>query len=200
MKTLAIIPCAGFGTRMGMLPSEAKEMLPDPSYGHKHIIDYSIDICNQYNLEPIFISRKEKKSLNDYLRSQGKTVLIIETKGEWQNSVLMSKDYWHENNILLLPDTRFSPQNVINDIQKSLKLGNNACLGLHEVPDPPNWGIIANYTIIEKPFGMGGPQNAWGLIGFKGSYGEELFSKMGTKLTNVGFTFLDYFVDITRKK
>lgn len=199
-KTIAIIPCAGLGTRMGMLPHEAKEMLPDKAYNYTHMIDYPIDICNQYNLDPLFISREEKTTLNDYLYSKGKNVLIIKPEGEWNSTVLASKDHWRENNILLLPDTRFFPQSTIENIQTSLELGNQAVLALHEVKDPKNWGVVQSYKIIEKPKDLEGPQMAWGLIGFKKSYGEQLFQIDGKKLENTGFTFLEFFEDISRKR
>ena len=44
----AIIPCAGFGTRMKMLPHQAKELLLDED--GNVTIDWSLSICKRYNI------------------------------------------------------------------------------------------------------------------------------------------------------
>lgn len=83
-----------------------------------------------------------------------------------------------------------------------LELGNNAVMALHDVTDPQNWGCVWNNTLYEKPsFFSEGNHWAWGLMGFKDTYGQELFSNVTSLiLKNVGFTFLDKFEDITRDK
>lgn len=198
----AIIPCAGFGTRMRMLPHQAKEMLPDPTTIGL-IIDYALNICDLHGFEPIVISRAEKQEFNDYLKSKGVTYYCIEPRGEWMDSVLTSEPLWDENNILILPDTRYNNHfDIFDNIKLGLELGNNAVFGMHTVQDPEKWGIIHKYHVKEKPKGLTGPKNAWGLIGFKKSYGKELFEGMrdyhNFKLNNVGFTEIGPFADITR--
>lgn len=198
-KTKAIIPCAGFGTRMGMWPDESKEMLKDDG---NYIIDYSLNLCKSFDLEPLIITRKEKKDLKKYIKKLGVESIDIEVEGEWYNSVLKSESHWSKDNILILPDTRFNSINVIKDIKKGLELGNNAVLALHKVDDPTKWGIVHDYAIWEKPF-MLFPKMAWGLIGFKQTYGYYLFDTMSSSsvpLENVGFTYLKSFIDITRGK
>lgn len=201
MKPLAIIPCAGFGTRMGMKKHESKEMLPDNIFGFDHIIDYSLMICKRFDLEPLVISRKEKKDLNNYLKKKKIKVHLITPQGEWPETVLSSQKFWRDQNILLLPDTRFYPESCIEDILKGLQIGNNAVFALHKVMDPENWGIIKDYSIIEKSDQLIGPENAWGIIGFKSPYGSLLFGlmKYHMPLENVGFVYLNSFQDITRK-
>lgn len=200
-----IIPAAGFGTRMSMAMDKSKEMLKDPGYKHQPIIQYSLDLCEAFNLEPVVITREEKKDLRQYLFDNQVETLVITPEGEWNNTVLKSSPCWEENNILILPDTRFYSFKVIEDIQRGLMLGNNAVMALHEVIDPSKWGMVEDYVLYEKsptPLAYLGKQWAWGLIGFKDSYGQELFSQLqyrsGLKLRNVGFTYLDKFEDITR--
>jgi UTP-glucose-1-phosphate uridylyltransferase len=196
----AIIPCAGYGTGMKMRIEQSKEMLPDPNKPDFYIIDYVLDLCKSFDFEPLIISRKEKTSLNNYIESQGVECFKISPTGEWMKSILQARDGWHENNIVILPNTRFGRFGCFQAIEHGLNLGNNAVFATHKVTDPENWGIIKNYTICDKPKNMFGTQMAWGLIGFKSNYGQTLFSRLPytTQLENVGFTKLDWFKDITR--
>lgn len=196
----AIIPCAGFGKRMGMKKTQSKEMLPDTLFGFNHIIDYSLLICELFDLEPLIISRKEKKDLNSYLKKKKVKFILVDHKNEWSESVLSSQNEWAKNNILILPDTRFTPYSIIDNIKKGLELGNNAVFAMHKVNDPQNWGIIDNYYLIEKPKIIG-PKNSWGLIGFNKYYGTEIFSsRKPLQLRDCGFIYLNNFQDITRIK
>lgn len=200
-KIKAIIPCCGYGKRMGMRPNESKEMLLDSFFNY--IIDHSFKLCEEFDLESLVITRKDKKDLIKYLKRLKIKYMLYEPKAndEWNHSVMASKKKWTENNILILPDTRFSSITVIEDIKKGLELNNNAVIALHEVNDPKKWGIIKDYKILEKPKGLKGPQMAWGLIGFKKHYGEKLFTNInGQKLKNISFTYLENFVDITRNR
>ena len=90
----AIIPCAGFGTRMAMQPNQSKEMLTDPVTG-KYLIDYSLDLCYKYKIKPVVISRLEKEDLNSYLRSKNVTHISLKEAGkEWAQTVLKSQGLW----------------------------------------------------------------------------------------------------------
>lgn len=204
----AIIPAAGFGTRMNMRLDQSKEMLPDPSNsGRDHIIDHSLKLCSLMYLDPLVIVRKEKQDLIKYLQSLEVEYLVIETRGEWPDTVIESQFHWHDDNILILPDTRFNPaRKAIMDIQNGLELGNNAVFALHQVTDPEKWGIISDYRVFDKPKHLQGEQWAWGLIGFTAEYGEQIFNTLDNndkdkiQLRNVGFTYLNSFKDITRGK
>lgn len=196
----AIIPAAGFGKRMNMNPNESKEMLPD---GLGHIIDYSLNLCDEYGLTPLIITRKEKVDLYDYIFNETQHELMtIVPYGEWPDTILTSQDKWHDHNILILPDTRFRPTNVIQLIKNDLENGAMASIALHSVDNASKWCIVQDYDIIEKPQSKA---NGWamGLIGFHKNEGYRLFKSLTTRgrpyrLIDTSFQYLDSFQDITR--
>lgn len=202
---LGIIPCAGLGTRMSMPYNKSKEMLPDPNEYDKPIIQYSIDLCNKYGIEPLVITRKDKTDLISYLNDNNIKYIIVKDTPEWPNTILAAEEHWHSDNILILPDTRFSPENVLSDIKHSLELERSVVFALHKVEDVSKWGEIKAFTYCEKPMNKE-PGWVWGLIGFKKWAGKQLFIDMsvrGVKNNHMdydNFLFLDSFKDITRGK
>lgn len=208
-KTRVILPCAGFGTRMSMKPDESKEMLHHNGFP---IIDYALDLCKEVGAQPVVITRVEKQDLKDYLNEKnfnGDTVFFTEYSpiGEWPQTILDNRKHWGMYNILLLPDTRFSPDiNTLIDMNSLLQHGSQLVFARHKVQDPGNWGVIKNGMICEKPKGgiEGAEYTAWGLIGFTKYAGVELF----TAMTRPGewhqlpkdttFVELKSFKDVTR--
>lgn len=201
--TRLIIPAAGLGSRMNMPNNQSKELLINP-YTNEPLIEYSLDLADHFGISPLVITRIEKQDLIQYCAVRGIETMIIGVKGEWANTVLQSKAWWDDDNILVLPDTIFNDEyETIKNIKNGLNLGNNAVFALHRVRDVSNWGYINNYEITEKPIGNISVGFAWGLIGFKKTYGEKLFSALQTKnnplqLENCGFTYLQSFNDLTR--
>lgn len=203
----AIIPCAGFGTRMGMKSHEAKEMLIDPITG-KYLIDYSLDLCYKYKIEPIVISRIEKEELNKYLRDKQVEHIVLKTPGkEWAETVLKSQGLWGDKNILLLPDTRFEPHNIIpkiiHDLTSNHTSAGDLIVAVHEInPDDCNkWGTITGSTIYEKCYIK--TNLAWGIIGWKNGIGSYLFLALYPEsyydlYDSIIYHKLDSFRDITR--
>lgn len=201
IKIKCIIPCAGFGTRVNMKPNQSKEMLPDPGYKRQPIIQFALDMCKTFNLEPLVITREDKKDLRQYLFNANINFIDIKVEGEWYDSVLKSSNYWNNHNILLLPDTRFTPLRCLQDLKNGLELGNESVFALHKVNEPNKWGIIKDYQLLEKPKDLIGEQWAWGAIGFTKTMGEFLFKDNFIKiLDNTGFTYFTKFEDITRGK
>jgi dTDP-glucose pyrophosphorylase len=199
----ALIPCAGFGTRMRMLPHEAKELLPDET--GKPTIEWCLNICKQYNIEPIIVTRPEKEEFNKYLDNNGIKYVFDEGKSVGV-SLLQTKEHWGEYNIILLPDTRFEyPENFFLDIFDSMKAGNDSMFALFNVEDYHNWGIISDNIFYEKPkCTFTKPAYAWGVIGFRKEYGETLLNNYNLtseplKLNKPGYTFINNFRDISRK-
>jgi dTDP-glucose pyrophosphorylase len=201
----ALIPCAGFGTRMRMAPHQAKELLPDEN--GNPTIEWSLNICKENNIEPIIITRPEKEEFNKYLDKHNITYVFDEGNSVGE-SLLKTQPYWDATNIVILPDTRFDySKNFFIDTDKCMKAGNNYVFGLFEVSDPHNWGIICNNVFFEKPkhqFSKYDYAYAWGTIAFKKSKGEALLKSYNLvskpfELTNAGYLFIDNFRDISRK-
>lgn len=201
--TRAIIPCAGFGKRMGMKQNESKELLIDPTT-NKPLIDYHLKICRDYRLSPLIVTRAEKTDLLYYCDENNIDTLVIEPKGEWMNSVLLSKDKWQDTNILLLPDTKFEPHDIIVDMLTDLQLGADVSLAMHNITEPNKWCVVSKYTMYEKPSWILKPEFAFGVITFKKYAGELLFSGLENKkyydLHNTSFKYLESFSDVTRTR
>lgn len=200
-KVTAIIPCAGFGTRMGMRPDQAKELLLDDN--GIPMIQWCIDLCDRHDLSPNFVVRPEKKDLVQYIvdRKRLSITWSYPPHGEWPMSVLSG--IWHKHNILILPDTRFdNADEAIEKVKQHLFLGASTVLGVHQVPDPQKWGIVEDYRVFEKP---AAPKSntAWGIIGFERSrymsgFFWDLETRKWTFLQNTSFVDLINFRDITR--
>jgi dTDP-glucose pyrophosphorylase len=196
----AIIPCSGFGSRMNMKPNQSKELLLD-SKG-KYIIEYSMDLCEDYGIEPLFITRPEKEDLIHYLKANDLNVLVQPPGKEWAETVHNSKDHWDSKNILILPDTRFTPTNAIQQVIDALNFGSEVVFGLHRVSDVSQWGNVTISQYCEKPKETT-EGYAWGIIGFTDYAGDSLFRKMQTNdynyhSFNTNYVFLNTFKDLTR--
>lgn len=197
--TRLILPCAGYGTRMQMSLDKSKELL---EYKGKPLIEFSLSLAATFDLTPLVITRAEKQDLIQYCKEREIETKIIEVSGEWPDTILKSQDKWTNDNILMLPDTVFDPEEeTIASLIMGLRLGNNAVFALHKVEDPSKWGVIDDYVLHEKPTHLT-KGYAWGVIGFKGSYGKTIFSHCSKKypliLHNTGFTYMNNFKDLTR--
>ena len=207
MSIKAILPCSGYGTRVGMQPDESKEMLLHNGFP---IIDYSLDLCRMTGIEPVVIVRPEKQDLIKHLELKHGRVErhYYQPTGDMPQTVLDHKHVWGYNNILILPDTRFAPAvQTIQGIIHCLVNVNPLTFAVHKVRDPQNWGIIKGTMINEKPMPMidGAVYQAWGLIGFNKYSGVELFTGMLEKdvwkpLPKHSILPLESFQDITRGK
>lgn len=174
-----ILPCAGFGTRVqykteGKL---SKELLPDPLSGQP-LIEKHLVVAKSLGAPVHIITRTEKHDLIDYLERkkphQQICIQLIESSKEWPDTVLKAKEFFIEKNILILPDTVFSPLSVVSEMTEALQQV-DVVYATHQVDDPQNWGILSGQELWEKPtdphFGM----TAWGLIAFRRSVGEQVF-------------------------
>lgn len=206
-EVAAIIPCAGYGTRMGMSSSEAKELLY-LNGENVPCINYSLDLCNKYNLKPVVISRPEKKEFNKYIEDWGGCTLLMHTpaKGEeWPDTVLASLSEWEYKNVLILPDTRFTPTEAVYQIVENLAY-HSVDAATHSVSDGSKWGTLSieedGYsTILEKPKNTTHAL-AWGLLGWRKDEGRMLFEGISKEkkysqyyINNIPLTS---FKDITR--
>lgn len=192
-----IVPCAGFGTRMGMDPNKSKELLPDEN--GKPIIEWCLNLFSRSQY--LLIIREGKQDLIDYCIKNGYLFIVVEQTKEWPETVLQSADYWDSTNLLLLPDTRFEPQLNARLVPYSL-MHDDLVLGIHQVDDISKWGAVKGNSLAEKP-DEAIPGEAWGFIGFTEQSGRKLFTNFLDKGKWISYNKiykvkLDWFKDITR--
>ncbi len=169
-----IIPAAGLGTRMGS--PAAKELLPHPYYPMS-FMEKALERVEKAGATPLVISRSDKGVLNSWLEEREVPHIQIEKTPEWVQSVWASRHYWGKKNLLLLPDTEFSPEKVIEDIFSDLET-TELSLGVFSVENLSLWGGIKQegerFFIAEK-LSRSQAGLAWGLIGFQGHSGESFW-------------------------
>jgi len=195
----AIIPAAGLGTRMGMLPNQSKELLIDP-VTNQPLIQWHFNYCAKYNLVPLVVTRKEKTDLIEYCNKQNIQVLIVEPKGEWYDTIQQSKSYWEEMNVVLFPDSKFTDDDKkMNEFFQSLDFKFiECCFGVQEVEDSSKWCVVTEEGIFEKT--KQGPGTAIVVFGFKKR--TNLFLELSqNKTTHIKYYHIfniNNFTDLTR--
>jgi dTDP-glucose pyrophosphorylase len=212
-KTHIIVPCAGYGVRVGSPP--AKELLPHPTT-KKPLIEGCLEMAEETGWPLVLITRPEKKVLIDYVHQQEKQrhihvewVLVKNTK-EWPESVLASQPFWGEQNLLLLPDVEWNPKSAVVEIVDNLKTY-DISYGLFESENLQTWGTVEisdrQIRVCEKPRENYDGFLPWGLLAFKRSVGRFLFdsllrSTLDHEVRTLPFKAqkiaLDSFVDLTR--
>lgn len=203
MKTLAIIPCCGFGTRMNMTVNRSKELMGDP-HTFEPLIKWHIDLCKQYDIEPLILVRPEKTDLIEYCNDEKINHVVMHPGQEWTETVYLSSPYWRDNNILLLPDSRFFPTNVLKYVKDALDIGTEASFGVFNVDDPSKWCCLTPTGIYEKRSDIPEPFMAIGIFGFTKEFGLTLFEGLSRinfssiDKANVYYRMLDKFLDLTR--
>lgn len=153
LKYKMIIPAAGFGRRMGS--PEVKELLHDEC-GHP-LIDHAVSLAVKMNISFHIISRPGKIKLKNYLESKSYLVKTdwtyqeIESSKEWPDSVLQAKPFWGDRNVLVLPDTRWEPVNIV---EKVLFSNQDLSLAVFSPPDLNNWGVIDQIRERQEVIGL----------------------------------------------
>jgi choline kinase len=209
-EKVVLIPAAGFGRRVGSPP--AKELLIHP-VKNVALIEAAINFSYELDAIPVVISRTEKFELNQFCGELNKKrkieLLPIEKSREWPESLLLAKDFWGQKNIVLLPDTLFSPEQIVHRMFAALDESRYS-FATHQVADPQNWGILdkrgEELWHCEKPT-MASQNLAWGVFGFRYEGGEQILQQMlnstfDHEWRSLGSDFriesLDEFKDITR--
>lgn len=211
-KPLIIVPAAGFGTRVGS--PMAKEMLVRGS--DKPLIHFVLDLAEAFHWPTHVITRKEKSNLIDYLSAfEENKIQLVEPTIEWPATILNAKDYLHEWNFLILPDTQFSPTTMLKKMweNRNKSLVHYACFSIENYD---HWGIVSQkndeYFISEKCFSNEDPTQfnsflAWGFILFHRDafpvfelHLQSTIEKRKMKINYPVTTYLlDSFVDLGRK-
>lgn len=181
-KPLVIIPAAGYGSRVGS--PEAKELLLNDI--GEPLIALALNQARDRQWPVHVITRKEKQSLITYLKTYSDLnqreiqIQLIEPSQEWPDTVLQSRDFWRDQNILCLPDTIFKPLDIWDSLNDSLTRDGDIALAVFEPgPDYAKWGVVrflneTQIEICEKPRARKENLKAWGLSAFTCSGGLEL--------------------------
>jgi len=217
-KPLVLLPAAGFGTRVGSPP--AKELLPDLQ--NRPLIDFALEQALAREWPVHVITRAEKHSLLEHLATWQARGLVISIQlvgptKEWPETLLLSKPFWRENNLVVLPDTRYEPLNIWDEmLTAQQKTSAEAVYAVCESTDfsrASSWGVIAAdpFRLCEKPQqALAESANSylfWGLMMFEKSAGESLLQahlastfdhQWKPVAARVQLVRLQSFVDLTR--
>ncbi len=173
-----IIPAAGYGRRVGSPP--AKEVLFREGTTEP-MIDAPIRWGQERGMSVLVITRKDKQVLVDHLTQNHKSVnlFLIENSDDWQSTILQAQREWAPKNIIVLPDTLFSPLTVLDQMPTLLDEF-DVVTARHRVEEASQWGHVwsskeSSFLVAEKPANWVDPgPSAWGLLGFRDTIGESL--------------------------
>lgn len=175
-KPLVLIPAAGFGRRVGS--PEAKELLLRPD--GTHLIDLPLQCAGERGWPVHVVTRPEKKTLVRYLQQiPYVTVQEIGPTFDWPETLLASEPYWHEWNLVFLPDMEFKPRHALDEMALAMTGEADLVTANHLVPELNAWGVlwpeISGLTLGEKvSVSTSEPRWAWGLYGFRREVGRKI--------------------------
>lgn len=187
---LILIPAAGYGTRVRTVQDRAtptaspdcKEMLSRP--GYDHMIDFALDIAARLHVAAHVITRKDKVSLAAHLerrqREQPLTFQFVEPTREWPESILVSEPHWRARNLVILPDSDFSPLSIIVEMIEALASAQTVWALFEASADEcRSYGVVDTKLNrhAEKPLDPHGAQ-PWGVFGFRHEAGRKLCANL----------------------
>ena len=204
--TRVILPCAGFGTRVGASVSSGKELMIDPNTG-KPLIEYALNIAKWLKAPTTIISRQDKEEFNAYVKQEHpltELICIDKVVGEWPETVKRSNASWADLNIMLLPDTRFSyPIASVKAVIRQL-FERKMAFGTFDIKEEESYkfAVLQGNKACEKP-DIWGSKRALGIFGFRKAVGLQLFSGFSSRKwfeldAEPGIIELEWFKDITR--
>jgi dTDP-glucose pyrophosphorylase len=176
---LVILPCAGYGRRVGSPP--AKELLCLRE--GRPLIEEPLTRARELNWPTVIVTRPQKETLIQYCedhfpKTQVCLIDLPETS-EWPDSVLASEAYWQEWNLLVLPDTAYAPRDIWAQMMSTVKADTVLVVAEHQVQDPQTWGRVeiesGGVWLAEKVSAVAAPGSAWGVLAFHRSVGRALF-------------------------
>ncbi len=187
---LILIPAAGYGTRVRTVqdcatPSaspDCKEMLSRPDYNH--MIDFALDIAARLHVAAHVITRKDKVSLAAHLerrqREQPLTFQFVEPTREWPESILVSEPHWRMRNLVVLPDSDFTPEAIAGEMIEALASAQTVwALFEASAEQCRSYGVVDTKLNrhAEKPLDSNGAQ-PWGVFGFRREVGRNLCANL----------------------
>ncbi len=145
------------------------------------MIEWALKLAKLNKMNAVIISREDKVDLNVFLEKKKATydleVLYIASSLEWADSLLQAEMLWADRNIVLLPDTRFTPTSIIGSLNSSL-IHAPYNFATFQPKSLNAWGAVRckdkKCFIAEKPQVTIATDLAWGLFGFNRAYGKTL--------------------------
>lgn len=150
------------------------------------LIEWSLGMAERLKMQAVLVVREEKVDLLEYLQNRDVDTVVISSSQEWPESILKAKDRWADYNLVLLPDTRFAPADVLFKMRDDLRGPYDLSFACHPVKSFATWGVVAEHEDCfweaEKPQKMislsSVVYHAWGVFGFSQRVGSELLSGM----------------------
>lgn len=215
---MVLLPAAGLGTRVGSPP--AKELLPDLQ--NRPLIDFALEQAFAREWPVHVITRAEKRSLLEHLatwqdRGLDVSIQLVELTKEWPETLLLSRPFWRENNLVVLPDTRYEPLDIWDEmlrVQQKMAAAVYAVCESQDFSNISSWGVIESdpFRLCEKPQHLlSKSENSyliWGLMMFEKSAGEALLQahlestfdhQWKALAAEVHLVRLQSFIDLTRR-
>lgn len=209
-KTKVILPMAGYGTRVNAPTETGKELMIDPKT-KEPLAKWALDAIETAGMEPHVVSRKNKRVLNAWIQAKLHNVQLLEEKDmkEWPDTVLRSEKYWHDTNIMMLPDTRFPRPTVTLKQLELLLTVSPIALAVIDQPDL----VAANYAVVSARTGLFAEKPAYdigtekiALVAFRKEVGKKLFEGFSNRgeyftvqnIRHIPTIKLEWFKDITR--
>lgn len=213
---VVLIPCAGFGNRVGRPP--AKELLIDPET-QRPMIERSLKEAHRLGFRAHIITRKEKTSLVDTVENIAQNLHLnyslqfVEPTQEWPDTLMQSYPFWEDQNLVLLPDTQWTA-NLASEILIQNLSEADISYGVFNPPSLTTWGCVkveneSQFSLCEKPTSPNLSEfSAWGLMAFRRDTGllalnAHLKSTFDHQIHTLNARMkvfkLDNFKDLTRQ-
>lgn len=149
------------------------------------LIDFALEQALKRNWPVHIITREEKQPLIQHLQAwkcrglQISWQFVSATK-EWPETLLLSKPFWQERNLVVLPDTRYLPLDIWDQMQTQQDVGVDVTYAVMESDDlksASSWGVLRfePFSLCEKPREVLPPRYFfWGLMLFRKHVGQDL--------------------------
>jgi hypothetical protein len=153
----------------------------------KPLIQLSLQLAAESHARPHVMTRVEKKSLIQYLHKADVSTQIVTPTREWPETLLQSREFWGEYNVVCLPDSEFAPLAVVDEMYALLESSADIVFATFQPSaggDFSSWGVLGassqGYVHCEKPTHIpaGVDVQAWGLFGFRRQFGVPLLQQM----------------------
>lgn len=157
--------------------------MPDPE--GRPLIDFALAQALNRDWPVHIITREEKRPLIQHLKTwQARGLEIswqfVSATREWPETLLLAKSFWRERNLVVLPDTRYLPLDIWDQMQSQSEVESDVTYAVMESEDlkvASSWGVLRfqPFSLCEKPQEILPPSYLfWGLMLFRKHVGQAL--------------------------